>query len=112
MEQIGQKDEVDLDDDREIARAFKGAPFKAEVKRTSHGGYENNDIDRLIYSRLYGKIDWQNISDWKKEWAERGWEGRDPSDPGPAGADRPPPPSDPQWSEGSSFKDDDDDVSF
>jgi hypothetical protein len=115
MEQVGCDDEIDLDDDAAIRAAFLGKPFKAEVSLRTRNGYEENDLRRLIYPRLYGEIDRADIEAWNTEWAARDWSQSDPGeDPGPTGDDRPPPPSsEPQWSKGSGFGDDDgDDVPF
>lgn len=112
MEQVQCEQEIDLDDDRAIARIFKGKAFKAEVSLRTHNGYEQNDLRRLVYPRTYGDLDRGDIDAWNIEWASRGWQSKDPGhDPGPSGEDVPPPPSEPMWSEGSSFRDDDDDPS-
>ena len=110
MEQVDCEEEIDLQDDRAISKAFKGKPIKAEVKVGKRNGYDNTDIDRLIYPRLYSEMDRQDMAAWDKEWSQRGWESQDPGrDPGPTGDDKPPPPTEPQWSKGSSFAEDDDD---
>ena len=114
MEQVGCDQEINLDDDMAIRAAFKGKPFKAEVSLRTRNGYEENDLHRLIYPRLYGDLDRADIETWNAEWSSRGWHSQDPGrDPGPSGDDASPPPSEPQWSEGSSFRDDDDgDIPF
>lgn len=114
MEQVGCDEELDTDSDRMIAKNFKGKPFKAEIKTTQRGEYTNTDIARLVYPRLYTARDHLAIAEWDKEWRERGWEQQDPGrDPGPSGDDAPPPPeSEPQWSKGSGFGDDDGDAPF
>ncbi len=112
MEQVGCEEEVDLQDDGAVRAVFLGKPFRAEVKVSTRNGYDNTDIDRLIYPRLYKGIDHSDIVEWNDEWASRSWSSQDPgADPGPAGDDRPPmPQSEPQWSKGSSFAEDDDET--
>ena len=107
MEQVGCDVEVDLDDDADIAKHFKGRAFKAVVKLTQRGMYQNNDIDRLVYPRLYSDADRHDVEAWAESWGQRGWESRDPSDPGPQDTDAPSDRSEPQWSPGSGFADDD-----
>lgn len=111
MEQVDCREEVDLDSDQAISRVFKGKAFKAEVKLSQRNGYDNTDIHHLIYPGRYDEMDRADMRAWEKEWSERGWQSQDPGhDPGPSGDDRPPPPqSEPQWSPGSSFADDDED---
>jgi len=110
LEQLGCNQEIDLDNDAQIARLCKGRPFKAEVTKRLHNGYENNDIGRLIYPRLYTKLDQADMAAWNEEWDQRGWQHRDPSDPGPLGDDKAPPTVDtePQWTPGMGMGDDDD----
>lgn len=109
MEQVNCEEEVDLQDDRAIDRVFKGRAFKAEVKVSTRNSYENTDIHHLIYPRHYTDIDREDIREWESEWGSRDWASQDPgADPGPSGEDRPPmPESQPQWSKGSSFAEDD-----
>ena len=45
---VGQTAPFDLNDDRSIARAIVGKPFKARIKRVENGGYVNNDIERYM----------------------------------------------------------------
>ena len=110
MEQVGCDKELDLDDDKAIARAFKGKAFVAEVQTQQRGEYRNTDIGRLVYKRNYSERQRQAIEDWNTKWNTRGWESQDPgADPQASGEQAPPPHSDPQWSSGSSFGGDDDD---
>lgn len=110
MELVDCNVEVDIDDDQQINRHFLGRAFKATVRQQTRNGYHQNDIDRLVYRRHYTAQDEADARTWWAEWQQSKWEHRDPSDPGPSDSDRPPPPKheDPQWSEGSSFRDDDD----
>lgn len=111
MENIGQEDEVDLDSDADVARVFKGKAFKAKLKTVTNGKYKNVEIDRFAYVRDYSPEEDELIEQWEAKFAERGWEGRDPTDPGHAPGDAPQGKrSEPQFSKGSSF--DDDDIPF
>ncbi len=95
-----------------MGRAGCGHQLPGQKDLTMCGilGGINTDIDRLIYPRLYSDMDRQDMAAWDKEWSQRGWESQDPGvDPGPTGDDRAPPPqSEPMWSKGSSFAEDDD----
>lgn len=116
LEQVGCTEEVDLDSDASIEKAIKGRVFKALVSSSEFRGEAKNSLQRLFYPRQYSHADWEAIDAWEKEWAERGWQYRDPSDPGHQDKDAPDagPRSEPQWSEGSRFADEDDgdDVPF
>lgn len=71
MEQVGRVEEVDLDNDAEIAEAFMGRAFKASVRLEDTGDYEQNDIHRLVYPRLYTAGERQVIEQWNEQWQQR-----------------------------------------
>ena len=119
MEAIGCDKAVDLDSDQQIAQHFLGKAFKAQLKVQERNGRRSNDIERVIFPRTYSPLDRAEIAAWAKEWEERGWQGRDPNDPGPQDRGQPQRShQEPAWSEGSSFRDDEpagggsDDIPF
>jgi hypothetical protein len=108
MENVGRDTEIDLDSDQEIAEAFRGKAFKATLLTRRNGSYVNVEIDRFAYLRDYTDEDDAACEAWEAKRSARGWEGRDPTDPGHAPADAPAGRrSEPEFSPGSSFADDD-----
>lgn len=117
MESVGMDDEIDLDADRDIARAFRGKAFKATLSRKeSHGSdgreWINYDIERTVYPRLYSDRDLAAVAEWNAEWASK-WQQTDPQSSGrretgggsafdPVGEDE-----QPAWSGGSALRPDD-----
>lgn len=114
MESVGCDHEVDLDNAQALSEAFKGKAFKAQVRRTQNGDYENNDIDRMVYLRQWTPEDIEEAKAWNADWdVKNGWQGKDPSPGGdPQAGEEQPLPADPQWSEGSNFGPGSDDIPF
>lgn len=63
-EQCGVREEIDLGDDAAILRAFRARPFKARIRvdEPTTGRDAVNDIDVLIYPRLYSDEDRREIA--------------------------------------------------
>jgi hypothetical protein len=108
MENVGRDTEIDLDSDKDIAEAFRGKAFKATLLTRRNGTYVNVEIDRFAYTRDYTADEDAACEEWEENHKSRGWESRDPTDPGHEPGDavkgkR----SEPQFSPGSTFGDDD-----
>lgn len=58
--------------DRNIARLFKGKPFVARIKKEVNGQYTNNDIEQLVFRKLWTEEQKDMMFDWMTERNSRG----------------------------------------
>jgi hypothetical protein len=111
MEAVGVTEEVDLDSDAVVRERFLGKGHKVILRAKELNGERVNDIQMVCYPRHYREEDRQAIEAWEREWASRDWKYQDPSDPGHTDRDAPveQQQTEPQWSEGHRFAEDEDD---
>lgn len=66
---VGVGKAFDLDDDRQIAAAFLGKPFKAKINQTTNGNYVNNDIERYVLELTSDEAD--AAETWRADWTAK-----------------------------------------
>jgi hypothetical protein len=65
--------EVDLDDDQEIATAFKFKPILARVERKTENGYDNNNLSFFTFKSKYTEADWDRAREWRDANDKDAW---------------------------------------
>lgn len=82
--EVGLQSEGTQDEgDANIRQILVGKPFKARVKYTQNGQYENNDIDYILERSKWTPDEEFESAQWAREWQEKRDNFGDPEDQEP-----------------------------